>query len=189
MAERSRSFGPVVLLGLAGAGVVAMAGNETWVGACPGQPFTPGTNDAPGATAVALALLAAWGVLLVTRGRFRRLVSFVVALLALGLVAAAVAAIQSVDNAVLDNLPAGASRCTDAPLEGWFWVAVGALPIAVVPALLAAWLVSSWPEMGRKYDAPADTAPSPGQERLSPPEERENLDLWKAIDEGRDPTA
>jgi hypothetical protein len=39
--------------------------------------------------------------------------------------------------------------------------------------------------MGRRYDAPADAAPEPERE----PEERENLDLWKAMDEGRDPTA
>jgi hypothetical protein len=39
--------------------------------------------------------------------------------------------------------------------------------------------------MGRKYDAPADASPEPEQA----PEEQENLDLWKAMDEGRDPTA
>ena len=42
-----------------------------------------------------------------------------------------------------------------------------------------------WPEMGRRYDAPADAT----AERAAPlPEEQENLDLWKAMDEGRDPT-
>jgi hypothetical protein len=37
--------------------------------------------------------------------------------------------------------------------------------------------------MGRKYDAPAgpDTTPPPG--------ERSELDLWKALDHGEDPTA
>ena len=36
--------------------------------------------------------------------------------------------------------------------------------------------------MGKRYDAPgaADAAAAPG--------ERSNLDLWKAMDEGRDPT-
>ena len=38
--------------------------------------------------------------------------------------------------------------------------------------------------MGRRYDAPADAPPD---DRCDAPEEQENLDLWKAMDEGRDP--
>jgi hypothetical protein len=38
--------------------------------------------------------------------------------------------------------------------------------------------------MGRRYDAPAGQEPP-----AKAPEEQENLDLWKAMDEGRDPTA
>ncbi len=42
------------------------------------------------------------------------------------------------------------------------------------------WLVPSWPEMGDKYDRPT-----------GPPAEQadDDLALWKALDEGRDPTA
>ena len=36
--------------------------------------------------------------------------------------------------------------------------------------------------MGRRYDAPGAAEPEPE------PSERSNLDLWKAMDEGRDPT-
>jgi hypothetical protein len=36
--------------------------------------------------------------------------------------------------------------------------------------------------MGRRYDAPGAAEPQPA------PGERSNLDLWKAMDEGRDPT-
>ena len=73
----------------------------------------------------------------------------------------------------------------DLDLGSWFWAAVAALPLAVVPALAAVRLVTGWPEMGRRYDAPAEAAPEPEKS----PEEQENLDLWKAMDEGRDPTA
>jgi hypothetical protein len=45
--------------------------------------------------------------------------------------------------------------------------------------------VGRWPEMGRRYDAPAARAVAPGG---GPAEEQENLELWKALDEGRDPT-
>jgi hypothetical protein len=66
-------------------------------------------------------------------------------------------------------------------------VAAVAAVLAVLTTLAAVRLVPTWPEMGRKYDAPVDTTTSPAAEQ--PPEEQENLDLWKAMDEGRDPTA
>jgi uncharacterized membrane protein (TIGR02234 family) len=189
-AERSRrrTFGPVVLVGLVGAGVVALAGSETWTNgaSCGGQQVAPaGTGDAPGATAVALALLAAWGVLLVTRGRVRQVVALLVALLAIGLVPAVLFGFESAGDAVVDSLGAVGVDCVETHLEGWFWVAVVALPFAVVPAVAAVFLVPTWPEMGRRYDAPASAPTAP----VAAPEERENLDLWKDMDEGRDPTA
>ena len=45
--------------------------------------------------------------------------------------------------------------------------------------------VRGWPEMGRRYDAPADGA---AVAPTTPVEEQSSLDVWKAIDEGRDPT-
>jgi uncharacterized membrane protein (TIGR02234 family) len=187
-AERSRrrTFGPVVLVGLLGAGVVALAGSETWTSgvSCGGQQVAPaGTGDAPGATAVALALLAAWGVLLVTRGRVRQVVAILVALLAVGLVPAVLFGFESAGDAVVDSLGAVGVDCVETSVQGWFWAAVVALPLAVLPAIAAVRLVRDWPEMGRRYDANADQAPP-----AVAPEDQENLDLWKAMDEGRDPT-
>jgi hypothetical protein len=63
---------------------------------------------------------------------------------------------------------------------------VVATVLTVLTTLAAVRLVPTWPEMGRRYDAPADTAPAPSEQ---PAEEQENLELWKAMDEGRDPTA
>jgi cytochrome c-type biogenesis protein CcmH/NrfG len=127
-------------------------------------------DSSPGTVALALALLAAWGVLLVTRGRVRRLISVVALLLALGV-------------AVTVLLGAEVDEC--AHRAGWYWAAVASLPLVVGAALAAVFLVPGWPEMGRKYDAPAEAAAEPAKA----PEEQENLDLWKAMDEGRDPTA
>ena len=42
--------------------------------------------------------------------------------------------------------------------------------------------------MGRRYDAPGDATPAVAASGPEPAEP-ENLDLWKAMDEGRDPTA
>ena len=68
-------------------------------------------------------------------------------------------------------------------LTGWYWAAVVAAALVVASAALAARYVGSWPEMGTKYDAPAAQA-----ERASDGP-TDNIDIWKAIDEGRDPTA
>lgn len=188
MADPRRTFGPTVVAGLAGAGLAAYAGSQTWVAgaACGGRQIgavAPG--DAPGVTAVGLALLAAWGVLLVSRGRLRRVVAVLTALLSVGLVATVVAGHGSAQDAVRSSLDAFGVDCVELDLRVWFWIAVATLPLAVLPAVAAVRWVPGWPEMGRRYDAPADAAPVPAKA----PEEQENLDLWKAMDEGRDPTA
>jgi uncharacterized membrane protein (TIGR02234 family) len=162
-----------------------MAGHEQWVsvGSCEGGAFASTVLDAPAAGAVALALLASWGVVLVTRGRVRRIAAVVAALLSLGQVAAVVTGVRTAREGLHDRVTALGGTCA-LDLTGWFWVAVVALPLAVVPAVAAVRLVPGWPEMGRRYDAPAGQEPP-----AKAPEEQENLDLWKAMDEGRDPTA
>jgi uncharacterized membrane protein (TIGR02234 family) len=174
---------------MAGAGLSAMAGHEVWatLGSCePGTlvavAITPA--DVPAAGAVALALLASWGVLLVTRGRVRRAAALLTALVSLGQLVAVLTGVRAARDQLHDALAASGAECA-VQLTGWFWVAVVALPFAVVPAVAAVLLVPSWPEMGRRYDAP--NAPTEAAKTL--PEEQENLDLWKAMDEGRDPTA
>jgi hypothetical protein len=52
-------------------------------------------------------------------------------------------------------------------------------------AAAVAW-VRHWPEMGTRYDAPTDAAGGDGRTRTR--EAETNLDMWKALDEGRDPT-
>jgi hypothetical protein len=178
--HRRRTFGPVVVTGLAGAGLAAMAGNEPWLARDPGATdcvdpfFRLLPESAPATTAVALALLAAWGVALVTRGRVRRPVAVLILLLALCL------AVTVVFGAETDE-------CSHR--TGWYWVAVVALPLAVGAAVLAVLWVRAWPEMGRKYDAPTSGSPASQKVPEKAPEEQENLDLWKAMDEGHDPTA
>ena len=72
---------------------------------------------------------------------------------------------------------------------GWYWVSGVAAVLTLLTTLAAVRLVPGWPEMGRRYDAPAPEAATAAEAPATPPEERENLDLWKAMDEGRDPTA
>ena len=70
----------------------------------------------------------------------------------------------------------------DTGFTGWFWTAAVASVVAVVPAALAVRLVPTWPEMGSRYDAPAGAASA------APETVETDLDLWHALDEGRDPT-
>ena len=120
-----------------------------------------------------------------TRGRFRRVVAVLGVLPPPGCRCRRSAPARRPDD-VRDVFRArSAWTAPDVDSSGWFWVAVAALPFAVgAGAGRRPAGVGRWPEMGRRYDAPADQEPRP-----KAPEEQENLDLWKAMDEGRDPTA
>jgi hypothetical protein len=138
----------------------------------------------PLASAAALVLLAAWGVLLVTRGGVRRAFAVVALLASVGLVAAVVAGYLTLPDETttsLDQLLGRRDR--DVGWTGWFWTsAVGAL-LSLGPAWVAVRRVGTWPEMGRRYDAPGAAVPGAGE-----PEVRTERDLWDQLDEGRDPT-
>lgn len=189
---RRHTFGPVVLLGLATAGLAALASAKPWIG---GASARQGAADAsmtaldtgtryPLASALSLVLLASWGVLLVTRGVVRRGFAVVAALASAGLVAGVVVAYVTLPDQARDSTRALISRGTaEQGFSGWFWTAAVAAVVALVPAVLAVRLVPSWPEMGSRYDAPGTAQAA--ETRQEPQTEQE---LWKALDEGRDPT-
>jgi hypothetical protein len=86
-----RSFAPVVLVGLASAGLTALAGHKPWLGLGSGGVMADASGLArPEVGAVGLVALAAWGVVLVTRGRIRRGVAALAALAGLAAVVLAV---------------------------------------------------------------------------------------------------
>jgi uncharacterized membrane protein (TIGR02234 family) len=187
-----RTFGPVVVLGVAAAGLAAVAGHQPWAhGSAPGGlgelTAAQEAGRVPAATALALVVLACWGVLLVTRGAVRRVVAVLALLASVGLVAAVVVGFGSAPDAVRDAYQDLGVADPDVSRSGWFWAAALGSVLSVVATLLAVRLAPAWPEMGRRYDAPAGQAPEAPAAKA--PEEQENLDLWKAMDEGRDPTA
>ncbi|GAA1769712.1 hypothetical protein GCM10009795_014830 [Nocardioides hankookensis] len=191
MTDRRRTFGPVVLLGLAAGTLTAVAGEKPAVEAS-GSGATAVSSrlvtfDAhlPLVTALGLVVLACWGVVLVTRGRVRRAVAALGTIAALGALVAALAAYSQVPAQFRDELALVGVRDADLSHTAWYWVAViGALVSVAAGALAVAW-APSWPEMGTRYDAPGSAPAAP----VVPPEEQSSLDLWKAMDEGRDPTA
>jgi hypothetical protein len=127
-------------------------------------------------------VLASWGVLLVSRGRFRRVISWLVGIVAVGLLAAVVGALIAAPDVVRDAYELYGVSDLEVQRTAWSWLALAGAMLSLGAAAIAVRDVGSWPQMGRRYDAPGADEADP------PPEERSNLDLWKAMDEGRDPT-
>lgn len=184
---RDRSFGPTVLLGLAGSTLAAVAGTRDWVtasGDAAGihvDAAVKGSESAPLVATLALVALAAWGVVLVLRGRARRIVSVVGAIASVGALLAVVGGYAGARNdaaeAVIDKGATG--DVVVASLTGWYYLAgVGAL-IAALAFVVAIRKAPGWPAMGSRYDAPGDRADMPEADE----------DMWRALDEGRDPTS
>lgn len=179
-------FGPVVLVGVVGAGAAALAGGRALMSAVPSsasddwaRAWSHGSATAPVITALGLVLLAVWGVLLVTRGKVRRWMAVLGILVALGLLVVVLWSARSVPVALREEWhQLGVDDVAIRPTT-WFWFALLAAILCVVTTVSAARLVERWPEMGRRYD----TAGRP------PADDGSNLDLWKALDEGRDPTS
>lgn len=190
---RERSFGPAVLAGLGGAALVAVASARDWAtarGDAAGVAVSAavtGSDTAPLALALSLVALAAWGALLVLRGRVRRAVAAVGTLAAAGVLATVVERFDGAQDDALEAVrAAGATGATGdvaaASLTGWYWV-TGAGALLTLGALLVALGRSPrWPTMGSRYDAPATRR---GQAEATSSEQ----DLWRALDEGHDPTA
>lgn len=181
MAEERTWFGPVVLAGLASAALLAVVAARDW--------FHLGTDsalalavpesqlraDMPLALALALVVLGAWGVVLVTRGRVRRFVLVLGALAAAGVVACLVVAPFTLPDQIREGLAVDGSRRAE-PLAAYV-IACVAAPIALAVLVVGWRLAPRWPTMSSRYDAP--TAPST---------DADEADLWKALDAGRDPT-
>ncbi len=209
-----RTFGPVVLLGLASAALAAVASAKPWLGGSSPSGSSDATMTAldtgtryPLASAVSLVLLAAWGVLLVTRGRVRRAFAVLTAVAALALLVSVVVGYATLPDAAGDSYDELIRRRPqDEGFSAWFWTAAVCSVVALVPAALAVRLVGRWPEMGSQYDAPRaqgraqataqeraqgmaqGSAPATGAGTSSERSTDPDRDLWRALDEGRDPT-
>lgn len=198
--RRRSSMGPTLLVALASGALLAVAGDRPWVdvegapepveGA--GQQVVTGLDLAttnPTVTALALVALAALGVVLVLRGVVRRVVAVVALLAALGVAATVVGGFLGVDDRVAEEVANG-------PLDGaatswtvWAWASAPAALLLLAACALAVRDVRRWPEMGRRYDAPAGAAAARGREAgTADLSERSALEIWRDLDEGRDPT-
>jgi uncharacterized membrane protein (TIGR02234 family) len=193
-----RTFGPLVFVGLGSAALAAVASSKAWTTtATPdGAPLPIAIPDhgldrqSPLAASLALVVLAARGVLLVTRGWVRRALAAVALLAAVGLVATTIEAYWSLPDAVAADLADLGLQGKDllraqaeTAMTGWWVTALVAGVIGALATLAALRFVRDWPEMGTRYDAPTGAAAS-----LPAPEDRTSIDLWKSLDAGQDPT-
>ena len=177
------SFARTVLLGVASAAVAVVASNAVWAvrDAPAPAPSAGGTVELAGGEVVPLVVpltlvaLASWGALLVLRRRGRRVVALLGALAGL---AAAVVTVGQVAGA--DDLDPTA----------WPWVVAAAAAVTAL-ALGRAWVAApGWPEMSGRYDRRADPEAGPAAAVSGPDTPQQgSAELWRALDEGRDPTA
>ena len=185
MAERARSFGPTVLLGLAGAALTAVSATRDWAtaaGSAAGVDVSAsakGSSSAPLAVALALVALAAWGVVLVLRGRARQVAALVGAAASAGVLASVLSAMgRARDDAVRAVVARGGTADgSTSSLTAWYVVCGVAAGLTLVGFAVAVAVAHRWPAMGSRYDAPG-AAPGPVAEQ----------DMWRALDDGRDPT-
>lgn len=186
-----RLYAPAVLGGLALGGLAFFCAGRVWGSATvvsPGLPTSEVTvtgNDAvPVIGALALVVAAAAIAVLAASARFRVVVGAI--LIMTGLVGTVLAvrydaAVMRAIDAEVAESPAftGANSPDVVTTSGWPFGAVVAFMLTVALGLLVIGFGRKWPTMGRKYDAPA------AQQRAGGDAEP---DLWKALDEGRDPT-
>lgn len=181
-----RSYAITVAVGLAGAGLAAVGAARDWAtarGDAAGikvEAAVSGAESRPLVAALALLALASWGVVLVLRGRVRRVVAAIGLLASVGALVDVVLAFGSVQDDALDAAVArgATSDFFETSLTAWYYLTgVGAL-LALLAFAVAVRRAPRWPEMGTKYDAPGGRGAPATDE-----------DMWRALDEGRDPTS
>lgn len=193
--RRRRLYGPIVL-GLLAAGALALfAVTRSWASATvrtPGVPIdqveTTGADAAPVLVALAIVVIAAGLAVVASGGWFRQVV---------GLTIAAVAAWAALRALSVDVAGAPMARAlVDSPanlgaahpvaqVSAWPVVTGVAFLIAAVLGIAVLLFGRQWPRMASRYDRPAATPELHTREQLT---DTDDVDLWRALDDGRDPT-
>lgn len=189
-AARSRtSFAAVVLAGLAGAALTAVAGQKVWWEADkrPGELVARAVDlraDAPLAGALGLVILAGWGVVLVTRTTGRRIAFGLIAVANLGTLAVVALAPRQLPDQIADQL--GVASAPSSGPTGWL-IAAGVGAAVGLAVVVVGWRqLADWPSLSSRYDRPTGEAAAVV---AADPASADQLTLWRALDAGIDPTA
>lgn len=186
-----RLYAPVVLGTLAGGGLAFFASSRTWAharvateGLPPDKISVTGATAEPIVSALALVAVTAALAVLASSPRLRRAVGAFTVVVAVAGIVIVLAGGSSVDNAVRKAVKASPAFTGSnlPPTHHTIWLAVTIAAFLLVAGLGAVTTRFGpvWPTMGSRYDAPG--ALPEGGVPLT------DTDMWKAFDEGRDPT-
>lgn len=190
-----RLYAPVVLALLAVGGLAFLAATRTWAeatveakGLLPDEVAVTGRDVVPGAAALALVVVAAALAVLAASVRVRRVVGVLVAVVSV--VGCVLALTADVTGAAFTQVVEESTAYTGTNFPDvveqsvWRPVTAGAFVVTAVLGAVVAWLSGRWPTMGRRYEAPA----SHSRRERAAHDDESAADMWKALDEGRDPT-
>lgn len=190
-----RWFAPTVVGTLALGGLMFLGASRTWASAAVRADGLPtdevavtGADGLPIIAAMALVVAAGGLAVLSTRGRLRQVVGALIvaaSLLVIVFVLTGSAQLESAfDDAVSQSAAFTGGEVPEPDGSVWRWI-VGAC--ALLTAGFGALTVASsaqWPTMSGRYDRPGAT-----EEQAVDPDDASGSELWKALDDGRDPTA
>lgn len=188
-----RLYGPVVLAMLAAGGLGFFAASRTWAtatltsdGLPPTDLSVSGSDAQPLVGALAVIVITAALAILAAGPRLRRCVGVLtIAVAVLGIVVAPRPGGSALRRAVMsaaEESPAftGAESVGAISSTPWYFVAVAACVVAFVLGAITLRWAPAWPTMSSRYDAPSA--------RAARPSTISDADMWKAMDEGHDPT-
>jgi uncharacterized membrane protein (TIGR02234 family) len=134
----------------------------------------------PSLPALGVALLALAAAIIAARGRVRRIIGIVVAVVGAITLAVSIAGRSSVSSALTSHEVGGLGVPAHGTANAW-WVAsaCGGL-VAILVGVSVAARGGQWAAMGRKYEAPQGATTAASAEPA--------LNAWDALDRGEDPT-
>lgn len=191
-ANPRRLYGPSVLGVLATGGLAFFAASRTWAHTSVEASGVPTASvDVSGADAVALVpalalvIVAAALAVLAASARVRRvfgLLIVAVSLISMVVIARAGGDIDKAVQAAVRDSPAfiGTNRPEAVSDSVWRWLTAAAFVLSALVGVVITRFGALWPTMGRKYEAPGA---HPVTEEV-----KSEADIWKALDNGRDPT-
>ena len=185
-----RLYAPAVLgLVLAGGGVFATL-TRTWgetvvraEGLPEDQIAVTGAEAMPVISALGIVLLASGLAVLAGSRRVRQVLGVLVALVAAGCLVWVVAGSGDAVSSALTTAVRESASFTgdnapgDVTVSPWSWATAAALALALACGVVTARFAGAWPTMSSRYESPAARAST-----------EDETDMWKAFDDGRDPT-
>ncbi len=194
--RRARGYAVTLVVGLAAATGAVVGLARPWIAATATQPGLPdlettvtGAEIAPLAGALGFVMLAAFGAVIATRGVIRRALGGLILVCAV-VVAVSTLALPDATGQVESGLSAvgWAGGPYETSARPWRWVTLAAAVLCGVAGAAVAAVGHRWATMGSRYDAPTSKQSSRSSAGSVAGEDMSEADVWREIDEGRDPT-